>query len=147
MFYFVRFRRDSDIVAPYAKYQYYDPKIKQLEQEENYAVNKTKMVAWFVSNCHTKNGRLEYARELAKHIQVDIYGTCGNFSCPKRSGNCYGSLKNEYKFYLAFENSNCKDYITEKLFSNALGHNIVPIVVSLMDIFVENVIDHLSLCI
>lgn len=34
----------------------------------------------------------------------------------------------EYRFYLAFENSNCKEYITEKFFVTALGHNILPIV-------------------
>ena len=34
------------------------------------AANKTKMVAWFVSNCNARNRRLEYARELAKHVQV-----------------------------------------------------------------------------
>ena len=34
------------------------------------AGNKTKMVAWFVSNCNARNRRLEYARELAKHVQV-----------------------------------------------------------------------------
>ena len=28
------------------------------------------MVAWFVSNCNARNNRLQYARELAKHIQV-----------------------------------------------------------------------------
>ena len=33
-----------------------------------------------------------------------------------------------YKFYLAFENSNCKEYITEKLWHNALENNVVPIV-------------------
>lgn len=32
-------------------------------------------VAWFVSNCGAKNSRLEYARELAKYIQVDIFGS------------------------------------------------------------------------
>ena len=40
-------------------------------------------VAWFVSNCGARNGRLEYARELAKHIQVDIFGACGNLTCPR----------------------------------------------------------------
>ena len=42
-------------------------------------------------------------------------------------------LNRDYKFYLAFENSNCRDYITEKFFVNGLGLNsdelnVVPIV-------------------
>lgn len=42
-------------------------------------------------------------------------------------------INKNYKFYLAFENSNCHQYITEKLFKNALGLNepdflVVPIV-------------------
>ena len=32
--------------------------------------NKTKMVAWFVSNCDSWNKRLDYAQRLAKYIQV-----------------------------------------------------------------------------
>lgn len=43
-------------------------------------------------------------------------------------GVCFDLLNDDYKFYLAFENSNCKNYITEKLFVNALGRNILPIV-------------------
>lgn len=64
------FRRDSDIVAPYEKWQYYDNRVQQIEQDHNYAANKTKKVAWFVSNCGARNGRLQFAHELAKYIEV-----------------------------------------------------------------------------
>lgn len=121
------YRRDSDIVAPYEKWQYYDSHVKQLSQTFNYASNKTKKVAWFVSNCHPRNERMLYARELSKYIQVDIYGACGNLHC-SRTHACFRMLDNDYKFYLAFENSNCQDYITEKFFVNGLGHNVLPIV-------------------
>ena len=77
------------------------------------------------SNCGAANNRMEYARDLQKFIAVDIYGDCGEHKCPthlphKMSVPCVNWLANDYKFYLAFENSNCKDYITEKLLHNAL---------------------------
>ncbi|XP_043519704.1 glycoprotein 3-alpha-L-fucosyltransferase A isoform X4 [Frieseomelitta varia] len=123
------YRRDSDIVAPYERWQYYDPSVTQISQSFNYAANKTKKVAWFVSNCHPRNQRMHYAKELSKYIQVDIYGTCGSLRCPRsQSQACFDMLDEDYKFYLAFENSNCKDYITEKFFVNGLGHNVLPIV-------------------
>ncbi|XP_065361610.1 glycoprotein 3-alpha-L-fucosyltransferase A [Calliphora vicina] len=123
------YRRDSDIVAPYEKWVYYDSRVHQQEQDRNYAVNKTKKVAWFVSNCGARNGRLQFAHELGKYIDVDIYGACGNYKCSRvNADKCFEMLDRDYKFYLAFENSNCKDYITEKFFVNALNRNILPIV-------------------
>ena len=77
------------------------------------------MAAIVVSNCQASNNRMKYVRELKKYIQVDIYGSCGTFACPEDS-DCFDQLKAEYKFYLAFENSNCRDYITEKFYLNAL---------------------------
>lgn len=38
------FRRDSDVVAPYEKWEYFDPRVHQIEQDRNYALNKTKKV-------------------------------------------------------------------------------------------------------
>lgn len=70
------YRKDSDIVAPYEKWEYFDPRVKQLEQDRNYAFNKTKKVAWFVSNCNARNNRLQYANELGKHIEVSGRGDC-----------------------------------------------------------------------
>lgn len=67
---FCNFRRDSTIVAPYERWEYYDPRVIQIQQDRNYALNKTKKVAWFVSNCGARNGRLQFAHELQKHIQV-----------------------------------------------------------------------------
>ncbi|KAL1138640.1 hypothetical protein AAG570_008703 [Ranatra chinensis] len=125
------YRRDSDIVAPYERWVYHDDNVRlaPLPLAKNYAANKTRQVAWFVSNCGARNGRLQYARELQKYISVDIFGACGSKKCPRSNQDkCFEMLDNEYKFYLAFENSNCKDYITEKFFVNGLGRNILPIV-------------------
>lgn len=123
------YRLDSDIVTPYEKWVYYNDSIRQMSLNEmkNYAKSKTHQVAWFVSNCHTVNDRRKYAVELAKYINVDIYGRCGNLKCPK-SDVCFQMLNTKYKFYLAFENSNCRDYMTEKFFVNGLSHDILPIV-------------------
>ncbi|XP_023336037.1 glycoprotein 3-alpha-L-fucosyltransferase A [Eurytemora carolleeae] len=122
------YRSDSTVVAPYERWQYYNSNVKSIEQKRNYAANKTKQVAWFVSNCGARNERLQYARELSKYINVDIYGACGTERCPRaESSKCFNMLNTDYKFYLAFENSNCKDYITEKFFVNGLGHDVLPI--------------------
>ncbi|GIX91586.1 glycoprotein 3-alpha-L-fucosyltransferase A [Caerostris darwini] len=126
------YRHDSDIVAPYEKWVPY-PDLPSLNTDvpiRNYAQGKSGKVAWFVSNCAARNKRLQYARELSKHIPVDIFGKCGAVhKCPRTSASrCFHMLNKEYKFYLAFENSNCKDYITEKFFINGLGHDVIPIV-------------------
>ena len=115
------YRLDSVIPSPYGKFTHYDRTVKQIRSLRNYASKRTKSVAWVASNCIlVRNNRLSYAKELGKHIDVDIYGKCGSLSCPNVP-DCLGVLNKTYKFYLSFENSNCKDYITEKFFHNALG--------------------------
>jgi len=55
-------------------------------------------------------------------------GKCGKPFCPfDQLNDCYERIELDYKFYLSFENSLCRDYITEKFF-NLLDRNIVPIV-------------------
>ena len=38
------YRMDSDVMAPYESWQYYNPEIKSLSQTINFAANKTKKV-------------------------------------------------------------------------------------------------------
>ena len=72
---------------------------------------------------------MEYVEELMKYIPVDIYGKCGDYPCANKSGTfpCDYKVATNYKFYLAFENSICVDYVTEKFFNNLLLP-VVPIV-------------------
>lgn len=123
------YRHDSTIVAPYEKYIPLNASMLTRTPLRNYAQGKKKKVAWFVSNCGARNRRRQYAEELSNHIQVDIYGACGTLKCPRfQSDKCFGMLNTDYKFYLAFENSNCRDYISEKFFINGLKHDVIPIV-------------------
>nr|CAH8870660.1 unnamed protein product [Trichobilharzia regenti] len=134
----ISFRLDSTI---YSSYGYYEPYIKAHGPQtryplspRNFAAGRTKKVAWFVSNCLPKSPRMRYAKELSRHIPVDIYGACGSMSCPKNietyssTRECLKMIRENYKFYLSFENSLCPDYITEKLYKNALRNEILPIV-------------------
>ncbi|CAH1786122.1 unnamed protein product [Owenia fusiformis] len=126
--YTMTYRHDSDIPIVYGKFKQYDS-LPQSRIEKNYAEGKTKKIAWFISHCYDNNGRMNYAKKLQEYIDVDIYGNCGDKECPRnKMQQCYEMLKKDYKFYLAFENTNCRDYITEKLFSNALMNDVVPVV-------------------
>ncbi|OQR70562.1 fucosyltransferase-like [Tropilaelaps mercedesae] len=125
------YRHDSDLVAPYEKWVPYpdvteDPTLEEVPA--SIFESRTKDVAWFVSNCNARNNRLQFARKLGAYINVDVYGACSDKKCPRYNDKCFKMLDTTYKFYLAFENSNCKDYITEKFFVNGLNHSVVPVV-------------------
>ena len=114
------YRVDSVLNTPYERFT---PHLNETglraKPARNYAQGKTKMAAWFVSNCGALSGRTRIVNELKKYLEVDIYGQCGK-PCSKRDSKCFEQLNTDYKFYFSFENSNCKDYITEKVYWNAL---------------------------
>ncbi|XP_042872463.1 alpha-(1,3)-fucosyltransferase C-like isoform X1 [Penaeus japonicus] len=122
------YRLDSDLVNPYNRvYRRRQP----LQIARNYTEGKTKMAAWFVSNCNTIGGRESLVKTLQKWIGVDIYGGCGPFKCErKQQSECHRILNETYKFYLSFENSLCQDYVTEKFF-NILRLDVIPVVYGL----------------
>ena len=104
---------------------------QNFDKNRDFFSDKLKEVAAVVSNCRAKNRRLEIVKQLNESIQVDLFGKCGE-KCPEKFSDgkvadCKQVLGREYKFYLAFENSFCKDYITEK-FHGILRYDIIPVV-------------------
>ncbi|KAK8781517.1 hypothetical protein V5799_017140 [Amblyomma americanum] len=120
------YRRDSDVWHPYSFVARLTPERSSSPPFVTWT-NRSKLVVWLVSNCRTPSGRMQFVKELKKHIPVDIYGTCGNLKCLRRLG-CPASFGRTYYFYLALENSICPDYVTEKFYVNALQNEIVPVV-------------------
>lgn len=113
-----------------------EPLLNDVNEIEAIIQNKSRMVAWFVSHCSTPSNRELYVRELQKYVTVDIFGKCGPYRCfPKMSSKCYNETATHYHFYLSFENSLCKDYVTEKLF-NVLEFPIIPIAMTSADLSV-----------
>lgn len=96
--------------------------------------NKTKLVAGLISHCPTHGRREDYIVSLRRTIKVDLYGDCGQLSCPVSNSSlgCHDFIESNYKFFLSFENALCVDYVTEKFFE-ALRRSIVPIVYGAVD--------------
>lgn len=90
--------------------------------------NKTQkaLAAAFITNCGGHNFRLEALTKLKEHgISVDSYGAC----LRNQDGhvNKLETLR-DYKFSLAFENSNEDDYVTEKFWQSLVAGS-VPVVI------------------
>ena len=65
---------------------------------------------------------------LKRFIPIDVFGRCSGRQCPEQPNfPCRAYLGQNYKFYLAFENSLCQDYVTEKFFQS-FAYGNVPVV-------------------
>ncbi|XP_008835145.1 galactoside 3(4)-L-fucosyltransferase-like [Nannospalax galili] len=115
------YRRDSDIFSPYG---WLEPWSGPAVHTQVNLSTKTQLVAWVVSNWRPNLARVRYYEELKVHLPVDVYGR-GHLRLPR--GDMMATLA-RYKFYLAFENSQHPDYITEKLWRNAMEAWAVPVV-------------------
>ena len=119
------YRSDSDFWSPYGSYEELseEEKMNEIKNIPDYSQGKTELVAWMVSNCGAQP-RMAFAETLKKYIKFDVFGRCsGKFGQPKGCGNLTACLKT-FKFYLAFENALCEDYITEKYWGR-LGKTLV----------------------
>jgi glycoprotein 3-alpha-L-fucosyltransferase/alpha-1,3-fucosyltransferase len=122
---------------------------ENFDEKYDYTIDKIDLAAAVISNSrnHVTSNRLLYINELKKYMKVDIYGGQGkpcptvfrdknknisnfnvsNYYFERVEGKCKEIIYHEYKFYFAFENSICDDYITEKFFLT-LRKPIIPVV-------------------
>lgn len=113
------YRQDSDIMVPYGRISENTGGKKHDE-----IPHKNKLVCWIVSNWNSNFKRSKYYEELKEHISIETYGNHFN---RRISDQAYSDVVSSCKFYLSFENSIHKDYITEKLY-NPLSLGTVPMV-------------------
>ena len=94
---------------------------------------KKGFAAAMISNCDAQSARGALIRKLKQFVQLDVFGKCGTRRCSgEKEIDCRANIASHYKFYLAFENSLCKEYVTEKFF-RTLNYDIVPVVLGLGD--------------
>lgn len=134
------YKEDSDFTSIY----WTDTKIYWDDIKENDSTlldiystkkNNSKFAVINISNCQSRSGREKLIAQLKQFIDIDMYGNCGTLQCPKDQNfrnfsSCREYVAKQYKFFLAFENSLCDGYITEKFF-DVFKYPIIPVVFGL----------------
>ncbi|XP_077289231.1 4-galactosyl-N-acetylglucosaminide 3-alpha-L-fucosyltransferase FUT6-like [Arctopsyche grandis] len=129
------YRMESDIPVPYGRIVPLNYGLESttplLDLVPNgYKKRRDVLVAIMLSNGGGHNNRMAFIKELQKYIKVDVYGGRGTtlkHACPGHFKTDCAKLNN-YMFYLAFENSDCDEYMTEKLYWNAYSKGAIPII-------------------
>ncbi|CCD69223.1 Alpha-(1,3)-fucosyltransferase fut-6 [Caenorhabditis elegans] len=128
------YRTDSDVWAPYGTIV----KLKNPVEVDLNAIweGKTKTATWLASNCITQNHRFDLIKKIIDNgFEIDIWGNCGKqvsqcAGVDNQESPCVLELIKPYKFYISMENSNCKDYVTEKFWKALNDRMTIPIVLA-----------------
>ncbi|XP_066509797.1 alpha-(1,3)-fucosyltransferase 7-like [Hoplias malabaricus] len=117
------YRSDADIFMPYGK-------LVAKKNTSTYFIPQKQncLVAWVVSHYKDQQKRSKVYQQLRKHIPAELIEVYGHWTQRPLADKNLLSTISRCLFYLAFENSEHKDYITEKLWRNSLQAGSVPVV-------------------
>lgn len=122
------YRMDSDVCLPYgflmsswlgSTSQNLDQYLRTPSPSD---LLRPRLLAWVVSNWSAAHRRVAFFKQLQRYVHVDVYGRVG-----RPFAGSVVELLREYQFYLALENSQHADYITEKLW-NPIEAGAIPVV-------------------
>lgn len=117
------YRRNADFYVPYGRLV---PRtVRGLGVDDFIPKKKSALACWVVSNYMEEHRRTSVYQQLAAVVPVEVYGS--GIGRPLSSEDLLPTISQCY-FYLSFENSMHKDYITEKFWKNALLGGAVPVV-------------------
>ncbi|XP_068577967.1 alpha-(1,3)-fucosyltransferase 4-like [Cebidichthys violaceus] len=129
------YRTDSDIFLPYGYLVRRERGTKGLQNRFAQPLRapsrshllRPRLLAWVISNWSESHARVSIYYQLRRYVQVDVFGRSGRPVPEDSGGGSVVRLVGRYQFYLALENSQHTDYITEKLW-NAVQAGAVPVV-------------------
>ncbi|XP_069105507.1 alpha-(1,3)-fucosyltransferase C-like isoform X2 [Argopecten irradians] len=132
----INYRRDADVISRYGSFD--SKHLHSINRNASHiaelSTQKNASAAWFVGHCNTHGKRESFVRLLQRHMDVSIYGRCGNRVCVETdaaktwSKNCLKRVEHNTRYYLSFENSLCRDYMTEKAYKVFKSYSLVPVV-------------------
>ena len=123
------YEHQSTLHAPYGMYRERNATLHAIP--EHILMNRTHAAVIIESNCDSSNRNGKIALLQKAGLGIDMYGECGTLKhkeCDARDPDCFRIIARQYYFYVAFENSDCPDYVTEKVWRNSLDAGMVPIV-------------------
>jgi hypothetical protein len=115
------YRQDSTIWCAY-----FDPELADRLLTPPQPKTEAAPAVYFASNPFDRSGRAGYALELMKRIGIDSYGRSLRTRELRddRGRETKLAVIARYKFTLAFENSICRDYVTEKFFDPLVAGSV-----------------------
>jgi hypothetical protein len=113
------YRLDADVTVAYTSYYSDAANLSRALRTMPGPKSSDKLASLFISSGLNRSGRIEYATELMRYLEIHSYGRGlqnREIPLPDRGRPSKLDLLAQYKFDLSFENSCAEDYVTEKFF-------------------------------
>lgn len=120
------YRLDSDVPVPYTPYYGSTANFERALRTPPPPKVAGHLAALFISSRIDRSGRLAYAADLMRHLEVHSYGrTLRNRTLAGDQGRATKlDLIGGYRFTLAFENAIGHDYVTEKFYDPLVAGSV-----------------------